>query len=70
MNWLTLKYKEKAFKNKNKHMPLCHRYKPIPLIASYIVISYARTGYVSMPGLISFSCFVTYGRFVLINLLK
>ncbi len=51
-------------------MPLCHRYKPIPLIASYIVISYARTGHVSMPGLIGFSCFVTYGRFVLISLLK
>lgn len=51
-------------------MPLCHRYKPMPLIASYTVISYARKGYVSMPGLISFSCFVTYGGFVWISLLK
>ena len=40
------------------------------LIASFIVISYARKGYVSMPGLISFSCFVTYGGFVWISLLK
>lgn len=40
------------------------------LITSFIVISYARTGHVSMPGLIGFSCFVTYGRFVLISLLK
>ncbi|MBK5474237.1 hypothetical protein JFU54_27985 [Bacillus sp. TH19] len=40
------------------------------LIASFAVISYVRTGYVSVPVIIVFSCFVTYGGFVFISLLK
>ncbi|MGN4291240.1 hypothetical protein [Bacillus cereus group sp. MYBK87-2] len=39
-------------------------------IASFAVISYIRVGYVSVPGIIGFSCFVTYGGFVLISILK
>ncbi|EMI9089579.1 MULTISPECIES: hypothetical protein [Bacillus] len=39
-------------------------------IACFAVISYIRTGYVSVPGIIGFSCFVTYGGFVFISILK
>ena len=39
-------------------------------IASFAVISYIRIGYVSVPGIIGFSCFVTYGGFVFISILK
>ncbi|MEB9682519.1 hypothetical protein BK742_27980 [Bacillus thuringiensis serovar pingluonsis] len=39
-------------------------------IASFAVISYIRVGYVSVPGIIGFSCFVTYGGFVFISILK
>ncbi|WP_436644693.1 hypothetical protein [Bacillus cereus] len=39
-------------------------------IACFAVISYIRVGYVSVPGIIGFSCFVTYGGFVLISILK
>lgn len=40
------------------------------LIASFAVISYVRTGYVSVPGIIGFSCFVTYAGFIFISILK
>ena len=36
----------------------------------FAVISYIRIGYVSVPGIIGFSCFVTYGGFVFISILK
>jgi len=39
-------------------------------IACFVVISYIRIGYVSVPGIIGFSCFVTYGGFVCISILK
>ncbi|MBK5492664.1 hypothetical protein COD02_18385 [Bacillus thuringiensis] len=39
-------------------------------IACFAVISYIRIGYVSVPGIIGFSCFVTYGGFVCISILK
>jgi len=39
-------------------------------IASFAIISYIRIGYVSVPGIIGFSCFVTYGGFVFITILK
>ena len=39
-------------------------------IASFAVISYIRIGYVSVPGIIGFSCFVTYGGFLFISILK
>ncbi|PFS51555.1 hypothetical protein [Bacillus cereus] len=39
-------------------------------IACFAVINYIRVGYVSVPGIIGFSCFVTYGGFVLISILK
>ncbi|WHY26665.1 hypothetical protein [Bacillus wiedmannii] len=39
-------------------------------IVSFAVISYIRIGYVSVPGIIGFSCFVTYGGFVFITILK
>ena len=39
-------------------------------IASFAVISYIRIGYVSVPGIIGFSCFVTYSGFVFISILK
>ncbi|MCU5744860.1 hypothetical protein OCC47_26620 [Bacillus cereus] len=39
-------------------------------IVCFAVISYIRVGYVSVPGIISFSCFVTYGGFVCISILK
>lgn len=39
-------------------------------IACFAVISYIRTGYVSVPGIIGFSCFVTYGGFIFISILK
>jgi len=39
-------------------------------IASFAIISYLRIGYVSVPGIIGFSCFVTYGGFVFITILK
>ncbi|HDR6298917.1 hypothetical protein COD90_18340 [Bacillus cereus] len=39
-------------------------------IACFAVISYIRIGYVSVPGIIGFSCFVTYGGFVFITILK
>ena len=39
-------------------------------IASFAVISYIRVGYVSVPGIIGFSCFITYGGFVCISILK
>ncbi|UOB76633.1 hypothetical protein MQW34_14110 [Bacillus sp. ZJS3] len=39
-------------------------------IACFAVISYIRIGYVSVPGIIGFSCFVTYGGFVFISILK
>ncbi|WP_433772311.1 hypothetical protein [Bacillus wiedmannii] len=40
------------------------------LIASFAVISYIRTGHVSVSGMIGFSCFITYGGFVFISILK
>ncbi|UNP79218.1 hypothetical protein MN033_12500 [Bacillus nitratireducens] len=40
------------------------------LIASFAVISYVRTGYVSVPGIIGFSCFVTYAGFIFISIFK
>ena len=39
-------------------------------IVCFAVISYIRVGYVSVPGIISFSRFVTYGGFVCISILK
>ncbi|HDR7870070.1 MULTISPECIES: hypothetical protein [Bacillus] len=39
-------------------------------IVSFAVISYMRIGYVSVPGIIGFSCFVTYGGFVYISIIK
>ncbi|HDR8065741.1 hypothetical protein P4388_26810 [Bacillus thuringiensis] len=39
-------------------------------IACFAVISYIRIGYVYVPGIIGFSCFVTYGGFVCISILK
>ncbi|PGK38536.1 hypothetical protein CN907_14575 [Bacillus anthracis] len=39
-------------------------------IACFAVISYIRIGFVSVPGIIGFSCFVTYGGFVFISILK
>ncbi|MBG9615476.1 hypothetical protein [Bacillus cereus] len=39
-------------------------------IVCFAVISYIRVGYVSVPGIIGFSCFVTYGGFVCISILK
>ncbi|MFQ6335310.1 hypothetical protein ACLNAL_01355 [Bacillus sp. AF62] len=39
-------------------------------IACFAVISYIRVGNVSVPGIIGFSCFVTYGGFVCISILK
>ncbi|MEK5194646.1 hypothetical protein COF07_13400 [Bacillus wiedmannii] len=39
-------------------------------IVSFAVISYIRIGYVSVPGIIGFSCFVTYGGFVFISIIK
>ncbi|MBE7098635.1 MULTISPECIES: hypothetical protein [Bacillus cereus group] len=39
-------------------------------IACFAVISYIRIGYVSVSGIIGFSCFVTYGGFVFISILK
>ncbi|AKR09800.1 MULTISPECIES: hypothetical protein [Bacillus cereus group] len=39
-------------------------------IVCFAVISYIRIGYVSVPGIIGFSCFVTYGGFVCISILK
>jgi len=38
-------------------------------IACFAVISYIRIGYVSVPGIIGFSCFVIYGGFVFISIL-
>ncbi|EJQ51764.1 hypothetical protein IEI_02296 [Bacillus wiedmannii] len=39
-------------------------------IVSFAVISYITIGYVSVPGIIGFSCFVTYGGFVFISIIK
>ena len=39
-------------------------------IACFAVISYITIGYVSVPGIIGFSCFVTYGGFVFISIIK
>ncbi|KXY02131.1 hypothetical protein COE84_14995 [Bacillus wiedmannii] len=39
-------------------------------IVSFAVINYIRIGYVSVPGIIGFSCFVTYGGFVFISIIK
>ncbi|WP_439022474.1 hypothetical protein [Bacillus thuringiensis] len=39
-------------------------------IACFAVVSYVRTGYVSIPGIIGFTCFMTYGGFVFISILK
>ncbi|MDH4421735.1 MULTISPECIES: hypothetical protein [Bacillus] len=39
-------------------------------IACFAVVSYVRTGYVSIPGIIGFTCFITYGGFVFISILK
>ncbi len=36
----------------------------------FAAISYIRVGYVSVPGIIGFSCFITYGGFVCISILK
>jgi len=38
-------------------------------IACFAAISYIRIGYVSVPGIIGFSCFVIYGGFVFISIL-
>lgn len=39
-------------------------------IASFAIINYIRIGHVSVPGVIGFSCFATYGGFVFITILK
>ncbi|HHT7191392.1 TPA: hypothetical protein ACTZ5N_004891 [Bacillus cereus] len=39
-------------------------------MACFAVVSYVRTGYVSIPGIIGFTCFITYGGFVFISILK
>ncbi|HEF1903893.1 TPA: hypothetical protein R9Y97_003211 [Bacillus cereus] len=39
-------------------------------IVCFAVISYIRGGYVSVPEIIGFSCFVTYGGFVCISISK
>ncbi|PGC21818.1 hypothetical protein COM23_21855 [Bacillus wiedmannii] len=39
-------------------------------IVSFAVISYITIGYVSVTGIIGFSCFVTYGGFVFISIIK
>ncbi|HDR4423942.1 TPA: hypothetical protein QCP59_004821 [Bacillus cereus] len=39
-------------------------------IACFAIISYLRIGHVSVPGIIGFSCFVTYGGFVFISIVN
>ena len=62
--------KERTSKQRRRKTALIFWPSIIMLIISFAVISYVRTGYVSVPGIIGFSCFVTYGGFVFISILK
>jgi len=62
--------KESTSKQRRRRTALIFWPSILLLIAGFAVISYVRTGYVSIPGIIGFSCFVTYGGFVFISILK
>lgn len=62
--------KESTSKQRRRRTALIFWPSILLLIAGFAVISYVRTGHVSVPGIIGFSCFVTYGGFVFISILK
>ncbi|PEC22136.1 hypothetical protein [Bacillus cereus] len=62
--------KESTSKQRRRRTALIFWPSILLLIAGFAIISYVRTGYVSIPGIIGFSCFVTYGGFVFISILK
>ncbi|HDR6314702.1 hypothetical protein COJ27_15115 [Bacillus cereus] len=62
--------KESTSKQRRRKIALIFWPSILLSIASFAVISYIRIGYVSVPGIIGFSCFVTYGGFVFITILK
>lgn len=64
------KEKENTSKQRRRKTALLFWPSILLSIASFAVISYIRVGYVSVPGIIGFSCFVTYGGFVFISILK
>ena len=63
---------EKASTSKQRRRKTALIFWPSILLSIVIfaVISYIRIGYVSVPGIIGFSCFITYGGFVFITILK
>ncbi|WP_144611614.1 hypothetical protein [Bacillus cereus] len=62
--------KESTSKDRRRKTALIFWPSILLSIACFAVISYIRIGYVSVPGIIGFSCFVTYGGFVFISILK
>ncbi|KOS27353.1 hypothetical protein ADK17_14895 [Bacillus anthracis] len=64
------KDKESTSKGRRRKTALLFWPSILLSIASFAVISYIRIGYVSVPGIIGFSCFVTYGGFLFICILK
>lgn len=62
--------KERTSKQRRRKTALIFWPSILMLITSFAAISYVRTGYVSVPGIIGFSCFVIYGGFVFISILK
>ncbi|TKH13496.1 hypothetical protein FC694_19500 [Bacillus wiedmannii] len=64
------KEKESTSKQKRSKTALIFWPSILLSIACFAVISYIRIGYVSVPGIIGFSCFATYGGFVFISILK
>ncbi|MDP7989158.1 hypothetical protein Q9B79_04940 [Bacillus sp. MHSD_36] len=63
------KEKENTSKQRRRKTALIFWPSIILSIACFAVISYIRIGYVSVPGIIGFSCFVIYGGFVFISIL-
>ncbi|MBE7122458.1 hypothetical protein [Bacillus cereus] len=62
--------KESTLKQRRRKTALIFWPSILVLIVSFVVISYVRTGHVSVPGVIGFSCFVTYAGFIFISILK
>ncbi|PGO19505.1 MULTISPECIES: hypothetical protein [Bacillus cereus group] len=62
--------KESTLKQRRRKIALIFWPSILLSIACFAGVSYIRTGYVSVPGIIGFSCFVTYGGFIFISILK
>ncbi|AZJ20899.1 hypothetical protein CT694_14955 [Bacillus wiedmannii bv. thuringiensis] len=64
------KEKESTSKQRRRKTALIFWPSILLSIVIFAIISYIRIGYVSVPGIIGFSCFITYGGFVFITILK